>query len=159
MTSCSVTAMEHFLFPGNIDFAANDQVALSCFIHEGLMCLFIVYETMFTIGESRANSHANDTEHQAQQVAANFRWGRFSTEPPQERERRIEIQHQQRRRRRQQETAEQKSRENIVKHSEGNARQQETEEQRNRRLVLPLFSLLSVLLITIGQIYIDFYKS
>ena len=28
---------------------------------------------MFTIGESREISHANDTEHQAQQVAANIR--------------------------------------------------------------------------------------
>ena len=49
------------------------------------MCLFIVYETMllsFTIGESRAISHANDTHHQAQQVAANPCRGRFSTETP-----------------------------------------------------------------------------
>ena len=53
------------------------------------MCLFIVYETLFTIGESRATSHANDTEHQAQQVAANPRRGRFSTETPLERERPI----------------------------------------------------------------------
>ena len=46
------------------------------------MCLFIACETMFTIGESRAISHANDTEQQAQQVAANSRLGGFSTEPP-----------------------------------------------------------------------------
>ena len=72
-------------------------------IHEGLMCLFIVCETMFTIGESRAILHATDTEQQAQQVAANPRRGRFSTETPLERERRLEIYRQ--RRRRQQETA------------------------------------------------------
>ena len=37
---------------------------------------------MFTIGESRTISHANDTELQAQQVAANPRRGRFSIETP-----------------------------------------------------------------------------
>ena len=42
------------------------------------MCLFI-YETMFTIGESRATSHSDDTEQQAQQVAGN---PRFSAETP-----------------------------------------------------------------------------
>ena len=42
------------------------------------MCLFI-HETMFTIGESRAISHSDDTEQQAQQVAGN---PRFSTETP-----------------------------------------------------------------------------
>ena len=40
----------------------NDQS-----IHEELTCLFIVYETMFTIGESRAISHANGTEQQTQE--------------------------------------------------------------------------------------------
>ena len=63
--------MAHFLLPGSIDFAADDHGALSCGIHEGLMCIFIVCETMFTIGESRAISHGNDTEQQAQQVAVN----------------------------------------------------------------------------------------
>ena len=38
--------MEHFTFPGKIDFAANDQRRI-------LMCLFIVCETKFAIGESR----------------------------------------------------------------------------------------------------------
>ena len=61
---------------------------------------------MFTIGESRTVSHANDT--QAQQVDPNPRPGRFSTETPLERERRPQIQREQRSRRRQQETAEQK---------------------------------------------------
>ena len=37
---------------------------------------------MFTIGESRTISHTNDTEMQAQQVAANPRRGRFSIETP-----------------------------------------------------------------------------
>ena len=67
------------------------------------MCLFIACETMFTIGESQTISHANDT--QAQKVAPNPRRGRFSTETPVERERRLKIQREQRRRRRQQETA------------------------------------------------------
>ena len=49
------------LFPGNIDFAADNRGALSC-------CFFIVCETMFTMGESPAISHANDTEQEAQQV-------------------------------------------------------------------------------------------
>ena len=69
------------------------------------MCLFIVCESKFTIGESRTISHANDT--QAQQVTPNPRPG-FSTETPLERERRLPIQREQRRRRRQQETVEQK---------------------------------------------------
>ena len=71
-----------------------------------LLWLFIVCETMFTIGESRTISNANDT--QAQQVALNPRRRRFSTETPLERERRLEIQREQRRRRRQQETAQQR---------------------------------------------------
>ena len=36
-------------------------------------CLFI-YETMFTIGESRAISHSDGTEQQTQQVAGNPRF-------------------------------------------------------------------------------------
>ena len=54
--------MEHFAFPGNLDFAAYDQGAFSCIIHERLLWLFIVCETMFTIGESRTISNPNDTE-------------------------------------------------------------------------------------------------
>ena len=45
-----------------------------------LLWLVIVCETMFTIGESRTISNANDT--QAKQVAPNPRRGRFSTETP-----------------------------------------------------------------------------
>ena len=87
------------MFSGNIDFAADDQRALSCFIHEArLMCLFIVYETMFTIGESRTTSPASDTEQQAQ-VAGNPRRQRFSTKTPLKNERR---------RQRQQEAAKQR---------------------------------------------------
>ena len=52
--------------------------AFSCIIRERPMCLFI-YETMFTIGESQAVSHSDDTEQQAQQVAGN---PQFSTETP-----------------------------------------------------------------------------
>ena len=109
MNICLVSVndvMAHFAFPGNIDFATDDQGAFSCFIHERLLCLFIVCETMFTIGESRTISNANDT--QAQQVAPIPRRGRFSTETPLERERRLEIQREQRKRRRQQETAQQR---------------------------------------------------
>ena len=116
--------MEHFAFPGNIDFAADDQGAFSCIIHERLLCLFIVCETMFTIGESRTISNANDT--QARQVAPNPRRGRFSTETPLERERRLEIQREQRRRRRQQETAEQREHRPAQRRQR---HQQETEEQ------------------------------
>ena len=98
--------MDHFAFPGNIDFAADDQGAFSRIFFERLLRLFIVCETMFTIGESGTISNANDT--QAQQVALNPRRRRFSTETPLERERRLEIQREQRRRRRQQETAQQR---------------------------------------------------
>ena len=112
MNICLVSAnnvVEHFAFPGNTDFAPDDQGAFSCIIHERLLCLFIVCETMFSIGESRTISSANDT--QAQQVAPNPRRGRFSFETPLEREGRLEIQREQRRRRRQRETA---SREKIA---------------------------------------------
>ena len=74
--------------------------------------------------ESRTISHANDT--QAQQLAPNPRPGRFSTETPLERERRLQIQREQRRRRRQQETAEQKEHRLAQRRQR---RQQETEEQ------------------------------
>ena len=103
---CLVSAtdlMEHFAFPGNKDFAADDQGAFHVLFMKGLLCLFIVCETMFTIGKSRTISNANDT--QAQQVAPNPCGGRFSTEI---REHRLEIQREQRRRRRQQQTEEQK---------------------------------------------------
>ena len=74
--------MEHFAFPCNTDFVADDQGAFSCIIRERLLCLFIVCETMFTIGESRTISHPNDPELQAQQVPANPRQGRFSIKTP-----------------------------------------------------------------------------
>ena len=132
MNICLVPAndvMEHFALSGNIGFAADGQGAFSRIIHERLLCLLVVCETMFTIGESRTISNVNET--QAQQVAPNLRRGRFSTETPLERERRLKIQREQRRRRRQQETAEQ--RENRLA-EQRQRRQQEKEEQRNRRL-------------------------
>ena len=89
-----------------------------------MKCLFIICESKFTIGESRTISHANDT--QAQQVTPNPRPGRFSTETPLERERRLPIQREQRRRRRQQETVEQKEHRLAQRKQR---RQQETEEQ------------------------------
>ena len=49
-----------------------------------LLCLLIVCETMFAIGESRTISHPNDTELQAQQVPTNPRRERFSIETPRE---------------------------------------------------------------------------
>ena len=76
--------MEHFAFPGNLDFAAYDQGTSSCIIHERLLWLFIVCDTMFIIGESRTISNANDTELHAQQVTANPRRGRFYIETPPE---------------------------------------------------------------------------
>ena len=84
---------------------------------------------MFTIGESRSISHANDT--QAQQVAPNPHPGRFSTETPPGWERWLQIQHEQRRRRHQQDTTEQREHRLAQRRQR---RQQETEEQRNRRL-------------------------
>ena len=41
-------------------------------------CVYLL--SMFTIGESRAISHANDPAQQAQQVAGNPRRQRFSIE-------------------------------------------------------------------------------
>ena len=70
--------MEHFAFPGNKDFAADYQGAFHVLFMKGFLCLFIVCETMFTVGKSWTISNANDTK--AQQVAPNPRRGRFSTE-------------------------------------------------------------------------------
>ena len=73
MTSSSATLWSlSSACPGNIDFAADDQ-RIPCTFHNRLMRLFI-YETMFTIGESRAISQSNDTGQQAQQVAGNPRF-------------------------------------------------------------------------------------
>ena len=47
MNICLVSANDvlvHFAFPGNIDFAADDQGAFSRIIHERLLCLLIVCE-------------------------------------------------------------------------------------------------------------------
>ena len=96
-------------------FCVSRQHRLDLFIHR----LWKVYHRWIT-----NNSHANDT--QAQQVAPNPCPGRFSTETPLERERRLQIQREQRRRRRQQETTEQKEH-RLAQRRQG--RQQETEEQ------------------------------
>ena len=49
-----------------------EQVSI---IHERLMYFIIfINETMFTIGESRAISHSDDTEQQAQQEVGNPRF-------------------------------------------------------------------------------------
>ena len=73
--------MEHFPFPGNIDFAADDQGAL---LIPGCCVYSVVCEKMFTIGESRTISRPNDTELQTQQVPTNPRRERFSIETPRE---------------------------------------------------------------------------
>ena len=54
--------MEHFAFPGNIDFAADDQGAFHV-----LFMKADVFIHRARIGQSRANY----TEQQAQQVAGN----------------------------------------------------------------------------------------
>ena len=60
-----VSAMTSYDFWATFDckrFPIDDQS-----IHEDLTCLFIVCETMFTIGESKAISYANGTEQQTQE--------------------------------------------------------------------------------------------
>ena len=64
-----------------------------------------------SVNHEQFHSYANDTEKDAQQMAAIPLRGRFLTETPLERERWLEIQREQRRRRRQHET---RSRENIA---------------------------------------------
>ena len=64
MTSCSATSwsfMEHFAFPGNKDFAADDQ---RIFMYCSWRADVFIHPSVFTISESRAISHANDTEQQ-----------------------------------------------------------------------------------------------
>ena len=98
--------MEHFAFPGNIDFADHDQ-GFDVFT----LCLFIVCETKFTIGESRTISHANFPPKLLWNENADFKFsvnneGEDVNKKP-------------------------RSRENIAQHSEGNAT---NKRQRNRRL-------------------------
>ena len=72
--SCLVSdndVMEHFAFPGNINFTADDQGAFSCIIHEMLLCLFIVCETMFAIVESRTRSTASACKSSPRKI---FHW-------------------------------------------------------------------------------------
>ena len=90
-----------------------------------LMCLFIVCETKFTIGESRTISHANETQAQQVQNLAQedfppkLLWNenadfKFSVNNEGE-----DV------------NKKPRSRENIAQHSEGNAT---NKRQRNRRL-------------------------
>ena len=81
---------------------------------------------MFTIGESRTSTISSVNATQAQQVAPNSRPGRFSTETPLERERRLQFSVNN-----EGEDVNKKprSRENIAYHSEGNA---DHKRQRNR---------------------------
>ena len=85
--------MEHFAFPGNIDFADDDQ-GFDVF-------QFIVCETKFTIDESRTISHANFPPKLLWNENADFKFsvnneGEDVNKKP-------------------------RSRENIAQHSEGNA--------------------------------------
>ena len=59
--------MEHFAFPDNIDFAADDQRIHVLFMKGSCNCSSM--KQSYTIGESQAISHLDDTEQQAQQVA------------------------------------------------------------------------------------------
>ena len=69
--------MEHFVFPGKIDFAADDQGAFSWIIHgDCFVDSSSVKQCLPSV------NHANDTELEAQQVAANPRQGRYPIETP-----------------------------------------------------------------------------
>ena len=62
--------MKHFVFQGNIDFAADDQ---------GALCDVLIHRLWNrTISELRAISHANGTKQHAQQVAGNSCRQKFS---------------------------------------------------------------------------------
>ena len=50
---CTVDVTEHFVFPSKVSHYHD------CFVHEELIL------QMFTVGESRAISHVNDTQNQA----------------------------------------------------------------------------------------------
>ena len=74
MNICLVSdndVMEQFAFPGNINFAAHDQSLFSFIIHEMLLCLFIVCETMFAIVESRTRSTASACKSSPRKI---FHW-------------------------------------------------------------------------------------
>ena len=106
--------MEHFAFPGNIDFAANDQ-GFDVFIHR--LWNKVYYRWITNNFPCKWNTST---------AGAKPRPGRFSTETPLERELRLQIQREQRRRRRQQETAEQREHHPAQRRQH---HQQETEEQ------------------------------
>ena len=87
MNMCFVSAndvMEHFAFPGNMDFVADDQGAFSCIMYNSrnaVVYLFIVYETMFAIRESRTTSTASACKSSPRKI---FHWNSS-------RERRVKI--------------------------------------------------------------------
>ena len=73
--------MEHFAFPGNIDFAADDQSAFSCIIHRRLLCLLIVCETMSAIHSTQIPTGPSGKSGPPQKVDPFFRNLSGWTEP------------------------------------------------------------------------------
>ena len=97
--------MDHFAFPGNIDFAADDQGAFSRIIFERLcLCVYSssVKQCLPSVNHEQFPMQLTHKHNKWLQILAK---GRFSTETPLEQERRLQIQREQRGRRRQQETA------------------------------------------------------
>ena len=80
MNMCFVSAndvMEHFAFPGNMDFVADDQGAFSCIMYNSRKMLLCIHSSSMKQCLQFVNH-----EQQAQQVPANLRRGRFSIETP-----------------------------------------------------------------------------
>ena len=100
--------IEHFAFPGNIDFAADDPGAIRCVYSSS------VNQSLPSVNHEQFPMQMTHKHNKWLHRAPNPRPGRFSTETPLERERRLQIQREQRRRRRQQETAEQKEHRFLV---------------------------------------------
>ena len=61
--------MEHFTFPGNIDFAADDQGAFSCIIRERLLCFSGSYILSLT---ATAKIGPDTNSHKSVLTAARF---------------------------------------------------------------------------------------
>ena len=124
MMSCSILSWSILRFQATQTLPQMNRAHFHVLFMKGCCVYSSSLKQMFTIGESRSISRANDT--QAQQVAPNPHPGRFSTETPPERERWLQIQCEQWRRRRQQETKEQREHRLAQQRQH---RQQETEEQ------------------------------
>ena len=116
--------MEHFAFPGNIDFASDEQGTFSCIIHERLLCLFIVSET--NVNNRWITINFPCKWHTSTTSGSKSSPRKIFHQIPQGRERRLQIQCEQWRRRRQQETKEQREHRLAQQRQH---RQQETEEQ------------------------------